>query len=351
MAPTGRPTKRPCGSGFATSTYDAQGTPVGAISDAPVDPAHVEAALITFRGDIRQVPPAVSAKHVGGKRAYELARAEVAVALEPVDVTVHELELLGCDGSETRLRVTASAGFYVRSLAHDLGQFLGCGAHLTSLRRTRSGSFSLDGAVSAEMLATSPEAVRAHLRPMAALLPDLPLATVAAGRPGPPEARAGAGAGPPRRPGSGSDPALPAGRPGRDPDGCRRKPRRVFAPGRGVDVNCGVSDCAETAYGDLVTTGAYVEDSELALTKDRKTEVIGSYRTHESDTGSPEVQVAILSERINYLTEHFKTHAKDHHSRRGLLKLVGQRRRLLDYLKQKDAERYAELIRKLGIRK
>ena len=89
----------------------------------------------------------------------------------------------------------------------------------------------------------------------------------------------------------------------------------------------------------------------MALTKDRKTEVIGSYRTHEADTGSPEVQVAILSERINYLTEHFKTHAKDHHSRRGLLKLVGHRRRLLDYLKQKDAERYAELIRKLGIRK
>ncbi len=89
----------------------------------------------------------------------------------------------------------------------------------------------------------------------------------------------------------------------------------------------------------------------MALTKDRKTELIGSYRTHESDTGSPEVQVAILSERINYLTEHFKSHAKDHHSRRGLLKLVGQRRRLLDYLKQKDAERYADLIRKLGIRK
>ena len=89
----------------------------------------------------------------------------------------------------------------------------------------------------------------------------------------------------------------------------------------------------------------------MALTKDRKTDLIGSYRTHESDTGSPEVQVAILSERINYLTEHFKSHAKDHHSRRGLLKLVGQRRRLLDYLKQKDAERYADLIRKLGIRK
>ena len=87
------------------------------------------------------------------------------------------------------------------------------------------------------------------------------------------------------------------------------------------------------------------------LTNDRKSEVIGSYRTHEGDTGSPEVQVALLSERINYLTEHFKTHDKDHHSRRGLLKLVGQRRRLLDYLKRKDADKYSELIQRLGIRK
>jgi len=89
----------------------------------------------------------------------------------------------------------------------------------------------------------------------------------------------------------------------------------------------------------------------VALNKERKTELIGSYQTHEGDTGSPEVQVAILSERINYLTEHFKVHAKDHHSRRGLLQLVGQRRGLLDYLKQKDTGRYADLIRRLGIRK
>jgi small subunit ribosomal protein S15 len=87
------------------------------------------------------------------------------------------------------------------------------------------------------------------------------------------------------------------------------------------------------------------------LTNDKKTDLIGAYRKHDSDTGSPEVQVAILSERITYLTEHFKTHVKDHHSRRGLLKLVGQRRRLLDYLKRKDADRYADLIQRLGIRK
>jgi small subunit ribosomal protein S15 len=94
-----------------------------------------------------------------------------------------------------------------------------------------------------------------------------------------------------------------------------------------------------------------VEVAQLALTKDRKTELIGTYKTHEGDTGSPEVQVAILSERINYLTEHFKSHAKDHHSRRGLLMLVGRRRRLLDYLKTKDVQRYADLIKRLNIRK
>ena len=87
------------------------------------------------------------------------------------------------------------------------------------------------------------------------------------------------------------------------------------------------------------------------LTNERKTEVIGAFKSHDADTGSPEVQVALLSERISYLTEHFKTHAKDHHSRRGLLKLVGQRRRLLDYLKGKDTDRYADLIKRLGIRK
>jgi small subunit ribosomal protein S15 len=96
--------------------------------------------------------------------------------------------------------------------------------------------------------------------------------------------------------------------------------------------------------------GPFVEE-QVPLTKDKKETLIGSYRTHEKDTGSPEVQVALLSERITYLTEHFKTHAKDHHSRRGLLKLVGQRRRLLDYLKTKDTDRYAELIKRLGIRK
>ena len=85
--------------------------------------------------------------------------------------------------------------------------------------------------------------------------------------------------------------------------------------------------------------------------ENKKPGVVAKFRTHEKDTGSPEVQVALLTERIVYLTEHFKIHKKDHHSRRGLLMLVGQRRRLLDYLKSKDAARYRKLIDGLGIRK
>jgi len=89
----------------------------------------------------------------------------------------------------------------------------------------------------------------------------------------------------------------------------------------------------------------------VAQNAEKKKEVIEDFKTHETDTGSPEVQVALLSERISYLTEHFKTHKKDHHSRRGLLKMVGQRRRLLDYLKRKDVSRYREVIKRLGLRR
>ena len=89
----------------------------------------------------------------------------------------------------------------------------------------------------------------------------------------------------------------------------------------------------------------------MGLYAEQKKEILGKYGVHPTDTGSPEIQIALLSERIKYLTEHFKTHQKDHHSRRGLLKLVGQRKRMLSYLRKKDAERYRTLIQELGIRK
>jgi small subunit ribosomal protein S15 len=89
----------------------------------------------------------------------------------------------------------------------------------------------------------------------------------------------------------------------------------------------------------------------MAVVQERTRELVQTYRLHESDTGSPEVQIALLTNRIGYLTGHFKMHRKDHHSRRGLLKLVGQRRRLLDYLKGRDFQRYKSVIERLGIRK
>jgi small subunit ribosomal protein S15 len=89
----------------------------------------------------------------------------------------------------------------------------------------------------------------------------------------------------------------------------------------------------------------------VSLHKEEKSQIIQKYQTHQDDTGSPEVQVALLTERINQLTEHLKSHSHDHHSRRGLLKLVGRRRRLLSYLQRKDVERYRDIISRLGLRK
>lgn len=89
----------------------------------------------------------------------------------------------------------------------------------------------------------------------------------------------------------------------------------------------------------------------MALTQERKQQLIEEYKIHENDTGSPEVQIAILTDKINYLNEHLRIHKKDHHSRRGLLKMVGQRRHLLNYLKDQDVQRYRDLINKLGLRR
>ena len=94
-----------------------------------------------------------------------------------------------------------------------------------------------------------------------------------------------------------------------------------------------------------------VMEEQTVLVTEKKQEIINEFKKHESDTGSPEVQIAILTARITYLTEHFQTHKKDHHSRRGLLKLVGQRRRMLDYLKGKELARYKTVIERLGIRR
>ena len=170
--------------GVATDTYDATGTaldepmPIDDRSPGPATdvaaPRRVAAVLDRFRGMFQQVPPPVSAKRVGGKRAYALIRRGGRVALTPVSVHVERLETLSLTDDRLELRVTCSAGFYVRSLAHDIGRALGCGAHLDTLRRERSGDFDLDGAVDLDTVEREGRSAAARLIPLTALLPGLP---------------------------------------------------------------------------------------------------------------------------------------------------------------------------------
>lgn len=187
--------------GRTTDTYDVKG---GEVSTCPRRPTRDElaAAVDKFRGEFAQTPPAYSAKNIDGERSYELARkaarsaaarpvrrspegeggsakAEVTFRPKAVTVTARHLDVLSFDGETARLTMQVTAGFYVRSLAHDLGEALGCGAVLIALRRTRSGEFGLESAVPlAEVLQSSRQQLAAKLVPMAALLPDLPSVTL-----------------------------------------------------------------------------------------------------------------------------------------------------------------------------
>jgi tRNA pseudouridine55 synthase len=162
--------------GWSTSTYDRAGEATSPQVECTLDAAVLEAALDAFRGPILQTPPAVSAKKVEGRRAYELARASIAVALEPVAVEIYELVALEVAGAEARLRVHCSGGTYMRSIAHDLGQALGCGAHLTELRRMASGEFELERARTIEQLEAlaRDERLLDALVPAAKMLPAMP---------------------------------------------------------------------------------------------------------------------------------------------------------------------------------
>jgi tRNA pseudouridine55 synthase len=158
--------------GQETTTCDADGELLEPVRPIP-DEAAIRAALDTFRGTSAQVPPAHSAKKVAGTRAYRLARTNQPVVLRPVEVTVRELTWQGLAGSDVTVRVCASAGFYVRALARDLGTRLGCGAHLIALRRVRSGSFAVEDALPlAAAEALGPESAR-RLIPPSEALPEL----------------------------------------------------------------------------------------------------------------------------------------------------------------------------------
>jgi tRNA pseudouridine55 synthase len=162
--------------GHSTDSYDADGAPTSPEVAVTLDRAAIDAALDRSRGEFAQMPPPVSAKKIGGKPAYELARKQLPVDLKAVTVTVSQLEILKLEGPEAFVRVHCSAGTYLRSIAHDAGQALGCGAYLKDLRRIASGDFNIDSARTLEQLATlSAEGRLAEaLVPAAQLLPEFP---------------------------------------------------------------------------------------------------------------------------------------------------------------------------------
>jgi tRNA pseudouridine55 synthase len=162
--------------GFATTTGDAVGESLGPVFGGPFpDRAALDAALCAFRGTFLQQPPAFSAKKIGGERSYVLARRQVQAPLpDPVSVTTYALDVLSVENDLLTLRVECSAGFYVRSLAQDLGAALGTGAHLAGLRRTKSGSLTIAAAVPLGEVESDPDLAARRRVPMAGMLTDYP---------------------------------------------------------------------------------------------------------------------------------------------------------------------------------
>jgi tRNA pseudouridine55 synthase len=164
--------------GRSTDTDDSEGRPIGEDRVPPTEDAPIEEALAAFRGTFDQMPPSHSAKKVGGRPAYARARLELPVKLKPVTVTVHTLDMVERQVGQLRLKMTVTPGFYVRALARDLGARLGCGAHLSALRRTATGSFVVDDALGLDEALRLGAGLSTRLLSPAAALPGLPAVTV-----------------------------------------------------------------------------------------------------------------------------------------------------------------------------
>ncbi|MBB5316224.1 tRNA pseudouridine(55) synthase TruB [Tunturibacter empetritectus] len=165
--------------GFATDSFDADGTPVGEVLPLRQTLEELQTLSKKFHGELDQVPPIFSAKKINGVAAHKLARAGVEVAVKPARITIHNFELTSLEGDTASFVMSVSAGGYVRSVAHELGQLADCGAHLSTLRRTRAGAFSLEHAITIDQLKTASlaelEALLPHPR---TLLPEMPSVTV-----------------------------------------------------------------------------------------------------------------------------------------------------------------------------
>jgi tRNA pseudouridine55 synthase len=165
--------------GFAMDTFDAEGEPASEPKPLTLSLDALRSLSQCFHGEIDQVPPVYSAKKIQGVPAHKLARAGAEVPVKPARITIHDFQLLSLDGDNARFEIHVSAGGYVRSVAHELGQLAGCGAHLSALRRTRAGDFTLEHAITIDELKTmTPAGIASRLPHPRTLLPQIPCVTV-----------------------------------------------------------------------------------------------------------------------------------------------------------------------------
>jgi tRNA pseudouridine55 synthase len=166
--------------GFATDTFDAEGTPVAEAQPLTHSLDELRKMALVFDGEIEQMPPIYSAKKINGVAAHKLARAGVEVPVKAARITIHDFALTGLEGDLAAFTMEVSAGGYVRSVAHELGQMAGCGAHLATLRRVRAGAFTLEQAITIDQLkqAAAPADIEALLPHPRTLLPEMPSVTV-----------------------------------------------------------------------------------------------------------------------------------------------------------------------------
>ncbi len=164
--------------GFATDTFDAEGQATSATHPLKLSLEELKTLATRFQGEMDQVPPVFSAKKINGVPAHKLARSGVEVPVRPARITIHHFCLQTLDGDEATFTMKVSAGGYVRSVAHELGQLAGCGAHLSALRRTQAGAFSLEHAITIEDLKSASDAIESRLSHPRTLLPEMPSVTV-----------------------------------------------------------------------------------------------------------------------------------------------------------------------------
>lgn len=352
--------------GLETDTGDVTGH-VTRTAEVPVlDMETLSRAAARFTGWLEQQPPVYSALKHEGVPLYRLARAGRPVVKPPRRVRVDRFLVTRHEPPDVEIEVVCSGGTYIRTLAEDLGRHLGCGAHLAALRRTMTGAFLLERAVTLDELAdlAGDGCVGERVIAMKDIplgmpsftVPDREASDIRRGRPLPPglippptvSGYAGEFAGHARLTAAMVVcwPSFPGTRTG--------TPTIIVVFLRKCAKGCRHPTFPSEFYGlDESNNGCIDTEGERAvvLTAEDKKDVIGKFKLHDTDTGSPEVQIGLLSNRITYLTEHLKIHKKDHHSRRGLLMLVGKRRRLLNYVRNKDVQRYRTIIQELGLRR